>query len=371
MTIQELLIDRYAPLHNLAPRSVILFTSSVDRLRDFLGREPLLTDFTDLTMAKFLRWRAEHPVNRKTLSPASVAKDKAHLSALANHAFKKRLIEECVEWPRLRVPTRVPQAYTYTDIEKMIAAAKNCRGVIDGVPADWFFASMIWTAFVTGERIGALLALKWQEVHLDERLITFLGETRKDRCTTIQREITPELAEFLGSRARRPSQLVWPWKEHRNMVTIYHRLRAICKWAGVTYRGFHALRKSSCSYVKAAGGDPTEHAGHANPRTTMAYLAPAITGRKSGLEFLPSLNVAWVPEEAADPAAEAQDEAMRAGFQAGKRIAAAGQPRPDDAVIAALMAGSGIDGSLRVWFKAGVASGHHLGQQQPPEQPAA
>ena len=80
MTIRELLIERYAPLHNLSQRSVILFGHSIDRLRDFLGREPVLTDFDDLVIAKFLRWRAVTPHRGKVCSPASVAKDKAHVT---------------------------------------------------------------------------------------------------------------------------------------------------------------------------------------------------------------------------------------------------------------------------------------------------
>jgi integrase len=74
--------------------------------------------------------------------------------------------------------------------------------------------------------------------------------------------------------------------------SIYCRMKAICVAAGVTPRGFHAIRKASGSYVKAGGGDATDHLGHANPKTTKDhYLDPNITGQQSALDYLPPLDL--------------------------------------------------------------------------------
>ena len=57
-------------------------------------------------------------------------------------------------------------------------------------------------------------------------------------------------------------------------------------------RGFHAIRKASGSYVKAAGGDATEFLTHADSKTTRAhYLDPKIVGEVSALDFLPPLTI--------------------------------------------------------------------------------
>ncbi|NBX73933.1 MAG: hypothetical protein EBQ89_06495, partial [Alphaproteobacteria bacterium] len=77
MTLRELLLDRVAPLKNLSDRSVEMYSSTLDRLRDFVGHEPTVDDLDDLTIAKFLRWRATtvHDAKRGPISPASLAKD--------------------------------------------------------------------------------------------------------------------------------------------------------------------------------------------------------------------------------------------------------------------------------------------------------
>jgi integrase len=292
MTLKELLNDRYAPLRNLSHRSVVLFESTIDRLRDHLGREPALDDLTDLGMAKFLRWRATTPHKGKVPSPASVAKDKAHLASLGNYAFKKKLIEQCVEWPRIRVPMKPPRGYTVDELSAIVRQARVTRGHIGPVPAPWFWQTLLVCAWESGERIGSLLRLRWEEVDLEHRMITLLGQHRKDHITTIHRQISPQLVEWLKMHRGQPGDHVWPWLDNRHENSIFPTIRRICRLAGVKPRGFHAIRKASGSYVRAGGGDASEHLGHANPRTTRDhYLDPRIVRQQSALDFLPPLDL--------------------------------------------------------------------------------
>jgi len=292
MTIRELLVERYAPLHNLSDRTVVLINHSIDRLRDFLQREPVLTDFDDLTIAKFLRWRAVTPHRGKIPAAASVQKDKSHLSALWSFGARKRLVEEFPDLPRLRVPTRPPRGYTVEEVSALIRAARTCQGSIGDLPAPWVWMTLFQSLWFTGERIGSHLKLKWSEVDVEQCRITFLGENRKGGIETIQRAISPELAKLLAARRGAPGDLVWPWLQHREPGSIFQTFRKIAARAGVKPRGFHAIRKASGSYVKRGGGDPTEHLSHSNPKTTRAhYLDVAITGQQSALDFLPPLDL--------------------------------------------------------------------------------
>ena len=298
MTIRELLIDRYAVLKGLRDRSIHIMSETIDRLDEFLGRPAVLEDFTDLTMAKFLRWRAQTPRKGRLVAPATVAKDKAHLSALASHAARKKLIAEFVEFPRMKVPTRPPRGYTVDEVSAIVREARHRRGRLGDVPAAWFWVTLPMAAWETGERIGGLLHVRWGEVDLDRRVITFLGEGRKDHVTTIERTISPTLCDYLKPQQRADSQLVWPWLEHRKENSIYPSLQKLCKAAGVKARGFHAIRKASGSYVKAGGGDATEHLGHASPRTTQKhYLDTRIVGRQSALDYLPPLDLGGGPRK--------------------------------------------------------------------------
>jgi integrase len=298
MTLRELLTERYAVLRNLKGRSVVLFCHSIDRLRDFLGREPALTDLDDLTIAKFLRWRAVTPHRGRIPSPASVAKDKAHLSSLWNFAARKRLLPDIQfpDLPRLKVPKKAPKGYTVEEVSLMIRQAKRRKGRIGSVTAPAFWTSLLLAAWFTGERIGGLLGIRWSEVDFYHCTLTFLGGTRKGGTETITRAISPELAAMLKAREGKADELVWPWIEHRTQNSIFCSLRELLRLANVRPRGFHAIRKASGSYVKAAGGDATEHLGHANPRTTRDhYLDPTITGQQSALDYLPPLDLGDEP----------------------------------------------------------------------------
>jgi integrase len=300
MYLRELLTDRYAVLHNLSPRTVVLMAQTLDRWAEQLGHDPTVDDLTDLSVSRFVRWRSTTPHRGRLASPATVRKDMAHIVALANHAARKRAargdgsVVEFLDLPRnlVRVPTRPPRGYTVDEVSAIIRAGKRCRGHIGPVPAAWLWMTLPWAAWLTGERRGALLRLRWGEVDLELCRLTFLGATRKDRITTIQRDITPALRDFLRPQVRKASDLVWPWLDHRNENSIHFGIIRVCKAAGVPCRGFHGFRKSSGSYVAAAGGDATDHLGHANSRTTKQhYLDVGIVGRQSALDFLPPLDL--------------------------------------------------------------------------------
>jgi integrase len=294
MTVREFLVERYAVLHNLKPRTVILFGHSIDRLADFLGREPELTDFDDLTVSKYLRWRAVTPHKGRICSPASVAKDKAHLVSLWNAAAKRRLVEQFPDLPRnlVRVPHHAPEAYTVEEVSRMVIVARRRSGRVGPVAAAWLWPTLLMSAWYSGERIGSLLQLRWSQVDTQRRTMTFLSEHRKGLGRTITRHITPQLAEWLEKGRRGPSELVWPWLDHRNEGSIYPRLRYICESAGVTPKGFHSIRKAAGSYVHAAGGDATTFLTHRDSKTTREhYLSPNIVEEASALDYLPPLDL--------------------------------------------------------------------------------
>jgi len=289
-TIRDLLTERYAPLHNLSERTVRLYGLTIDRFRDFLGREPLVADLEDLTLAKFLRWRAATPHRGRVPSTNSVIKDRTQLLAIANHAAKKRQIE-FVTLAKARPVERTPRGYTSDDVSRMIRVARERQGRTGGIPSGWWWPTIIYTGWVTAGRLGEMLALRWAQVDLEERTVLFLAETRKGHTRDVVRSITPELAAWLAQQRRGAADRVWPWD--RLPTSIWPSLQLICQRAGVTYRGFHGLRKASASYYTAAGGDATQLLDHDRPSTTRkSYLDPSIVrGGPSAAELLPPLDL--------------------------------------------------------------------------------
>lgn len=300
MFLRDLLRDRIAPLKNLSARSVVMYESTLDRLRDHLGHEPTVDDLDDLTIAKFLRWRAStvHDQRRGLISPASLAKDSAHIRTLWNWCCKKRMKRsdgELLEFPdyaRPRVPRPRPVAYTVEELQALLRAARHRRGSVGDVPAPWYWVTKLLAMFQTGERIGAVMAIRWGEVDLERRSLTFLAATRKGRHETITRAISAELAEIMARGQRPADRLVWPWLDHRSPGSAYTSMRVLCRTAGVPYHPFHSIRKSTASYLKRAGKSAKTQLGHASEEMAEThYYDERITGVESALDYLPPLDL--------------------------------------------------------------------------------
>jgi len=306
MTLRELFVDRVAPLKGLSDRSVVMYLSTLDRFRDYLGHEPTVDDLDDLTAAKFLRWRqATQHSKWKKISPASLAKDSAHLRSLWTWLAKKRWKRsngELVEFPdykRPNIPKPVPKAFNATQLSQLVEAARHRKGHICGKPAAWYWTTKIQAMFQTGERIGAVLELRWEQVDLEQHTLTFLAATRKGHRETITRPITPELAKMLAMCKGAPSERVWPWLEDREMLSLYGSLRVLCRTAGVSYHPFHSIRKSTASYLKKAGVSAKKQLGHSSEEMAENhYYDEEITGRESNLDYLPDIDKPHEPPAA-------------------------------------------------------------------------
>lgn len=278
MTIREV-FERYALLRELKPKTIALYGMLWDRFERFLGRPSTVKDFDDLIVSRYLRWRAETPGWRGRLpSPASVRKDRVMLAAVWTYAARKKWAADFPELPRIKVPTRLPvgRAYTSSDVAQLIRTANKRIGRTGGLPSRWWWATLIYTAVCTGERFSALTGLRWAQVDLDRRRVIFLAATRKGQTRDIERAITPRLAVMLAAHRREPGDLVWPWD--RKSRSQWASLKVLCRSAGVTYRGFHGLRRTAASYAALAGGSAaaTRLLDHSDPHLQSVYVDPLI-----------------------------------------------------------------------------------------------
>jgi len=293
------LIERYATLRNLDAKTVSLYRGLNDRLARFLGREPTIADLDDLVISRYLRWRAD-TVGWKGKKPsaASVQKDKVMIQAAWNLAARKKWVNEFPELPRIKVPVRLPtgRAYTTEDVAKLVVRGKCRKGRTGGKPSAWWWPTVLYAAYCTGERFTALTSLRWGQVDLDRRKLVFLGETRKGRTRDIERDITPELAAMLATQKGQPDDLVWPWD--RKSRAQWNSLKLLCRLAGVRYRGFHGFRRTAASYAALAGGRAaaTQLLDHADPAMQEVYVDPAICPQERTV--LPPLDLSDRPPDA-------------------------------------------------------------------------
>lgn len=298
MTVREV-FERYALLRGLKPRSTILYDMLWDRLDAFLGRPATVADFDDLVISRYLKQRAEQPSKRgRPLSPASVRKDRVMIAAVWNYAARKRWAAEFPELPKIKVPKRLPtgRAYTADDVARLVRQAKHRIGRTGGLPSAWWWATLIYTIYCTGERFEAATSLRWGQVDLGRCRVVFLGSTRKGGTRDIERAITPDLAEMLRLHRRGPDDLVWPWD--RKSKSQWASLKVLCRTAGVTYRGFHGLRRTAASYAALAGGAAaaTQLLDHSDPNLQRVYVDPLICPQEgNSTSALPPLDLGGGP----------------------------------------------------------------------------
>ena len=293
MTLAEL-FERYADLRNLNPKTASLYSQLLDRLRAFLCHEPTVDDLDDLVISRYLRARATQSWAGKVVRPASVQKDKVMIQAVWNLAARKRWAKDFPELPRIKVSKSIPvgRAYSAGDVALLIRRARTRRGKTGGHPSAWWWPTLVYMAFCTGERATALLSLRWAQVDLERRQVLFRGETRKGSTHDIQRDFTPQLAEWLAERKGEPEDLVWEWDRARG--SLWTSLKLLCRLAGVKYRGFHGLRRTRASYAALAGGTAaaTQVLDHSDPKLQERYVDPDICpSQQSGVDCLPPLDL--------------------------------------------------------------------------------
>lgn len=294
MTLYELL-ERYALMRSLKGKSVKLYEMLIARFERFLGRPATVADLEDLVVGRYLRWRAETPgwFNRIP-SAASVQKDRVMLAAIWTYAAKKKLAAEFPELPRIKVPKRIPtgRAYTADDVAALIRAAQRRKGKTGGVPSAWWWSTLIYSIYCTGERYEAATSLRWGDVDLAACRLVYRGETRKGSTRDIERQITPDLAAMLAEHQGPPNALVWPWD--RKSHSQWRSLQILCESAKVKYRGFHGLRRTAASYAALAGGRAaaTQLLDHSDPNLQRVYVDPLICPNESNsTAALPLLNL--------------------------------------------------------------------------------
>lgn len=285
MTIRQLLLERYAPLYQLSPRTVTLYGHTLDRFRDFLGREAELTDLEDVVISRFLAHRLDDP--SRPVRRTTVLKDRVQLLAVANYAAKKRLIPEFVTLKPMRAAGRLPEAYSVDDVAALLATCRQLPGLEADVPRAWWWETFLGVCVQTAGRKGEVERLTWANVDASRRVVLFLASTRKGKTRDLERGLSEPLAALLEQERKADDQPVWPWELRPDMK--YIRLKAICRRAGVKYRAFHAFRKTAASMVAKAGQSAQELLDHDRASTSEKhYLDQRIVGRRvSAAEVLP------------------------------------------------------------------------------------
>lgn len=287
-TVREFFVETYQPLRltGRSEQSARLYLDAIGHLERYAGRPLLLHELRDELVASCLA-----ALIKQGRSTTTANKIRRHLLSLWRLASKRDGIE-LPDVPALKEPKRVPRAWLTSELGKIVAAAGQMPGEIAGVPAGRWWTALLLVAYDTGLRITPLMQLKWANLDLAHGCVLAGAETQKHG-----RDETPALsAETLKALAAirdPPREKIFPWPFDRNLPqwpTLNRHFGRLLRRAGfsVTRKDlWHKIRRTTASYLKAAGGDPTAQLGHSSPKVTEAYLDPRICGRRRQVDLLP------------------------------------------------------------------------------------
>lgn len=281
----------YYELANLRIRSDSTrrhYRVTVSNFRDFLGREPLLSDLTDANGVRFARWLedvkgiASHTVNQRL----------NYFRAIWRWCAKENFVAKWPTFGNIPASKPVPRAWTVDQIERLFKACRETPGFVGCIPAGDWWLNLHRFAWETGERVGAIFESRWEETDPDRCLVEIPAKYRKGRQKGKVYFISEKLmADLVAMRpGDEPRIIPCPL----NAATFYNRLKRILERAGLPsdYRSkMHRMRRSFASHFEAAGGNATDALSHSSRNTTRdSYLDESIIQRTPSYKILPELN---------------------------------------------------------------------------------
>lgn len=267
-------------LRSCSLKTLRLWRISLRHFDKFLGRQALIDDLTDDNLSQFAIYR------RESVCPATINKDLASLLALWRYLHRRQLIDRYPDVALEPEPVRVPIALTEDEINRLMRSARRARGWVGDVLSSVWFPAIILVAFDTGERIGGLLGLRWDDVDLAGRWLIFRAENRKGGRADKPSRIAEDTAQTLAQLPR-VSKRVFDWKG--SPCCLWKRYGTILRRAGLPddrLHKFHCIRRSTASHLEAAGGNATAALGHASRRNTLRYLDPRIATPPQAVDLL-------------------------------------------------------------------------------------
>ena len=249
----------------------------------FLGREPDLPDLNSETISFYLTWLRDRG------RAAITANDNLNrLMALARFAVLRRQLPEVpIVEPEIE-PERVVRAWLLSDLETLFSTLLELPGTICGAPASLWWSTLHLVLLFTGERISAVVSLRWDQVDLKARWMMLTAEQRKGKKRDKEWPL-PEVVIAALVQLKKTAKTPLVFERDFCMGTLYNRYAKILLRAKLpTDRNskFHRMRKSTASHFAAAGGNPTELLDHSGPRVTRKYLDRRIVREKSAADLL-------------------------------------------------------------------------------------
>lgn len=262
-----------------------LYKTTLRNFRKFLGRPPLMADLDNATVSRFLSWFRTYDGGRSAFTSN---KERSNLLAIWRFACKDGLIEK---WPNVAPdvePEILPQAWLEDEVKSLFAACDRETGSICGIQAGLWWRALLLVIWDSGERVGAVAALRWEHVSLSTGWLTVPYDLRKGKRADKLYRLAPDTIEALRAMRLPKESRVFPWPYTPNY--LWNRFDRLLQRAGLPHDArskFHRIRRSVASYFEAAGGDATNLLGHSDRKVTRKhYLDRRIVQDKQASDVL-------------------------------------------------------------------------------------
>lgn len=237
---------------------------NVDRLAEWLGREPELADLDDETLGRFWGARLKQRSRRGgTISPSTVNAEATGALAVLKWASRKHWCE----WPDARPPQRIrkaPRALTLQQLESLFRAASLLKGTSQGIPSRDRWLAFIALSIDTGARIDAVRKMEWRDI--DGDVWHSRAETRKGQCSEQRYQLSPPVVALLATLQSHGEPTPFGWLGVTSIYAKWSSLREIAdlpEWVLP-----HTLRKTAASHCDTIE-DARELLGHSSVSTTL------------------------------------------------------------------------------------------------------
>lgn len=291
LELWQLFVSNYQRQNRSCKNTSKQYRVQLNHYGKWLRHEPTLDDLQDDLLAAFLD---AHAVGR-----AIPTANKAYwcLVALWRRAFDLGMVSTRPTVQPLPEPDPIPFAWFVEELQALLRVCGVVPGDVAGIPARLWWPALHWSIWSSGERIGAMLAVKKSCLNLSRGELYVPADVRKGRRKPRLYPLLRPAVDLLRAMDEYERELLFPWPF--DPVTLYNRYRKILKAAGLPHDRkckFHRIRRSMASYLEAAGGNATDWLEHSGRRVTRrSYLDPRITGEQDAAKKLPPLE----PDEAA------------------------------------------------------------------------
>jgi len=247
-------------------------------LLPYFGKMKLLKIQSQKT-EEYKRQKIQSGLNNKTINN--------HLAVL------NKCLDTAREWkliddrPRIRLLKLKPQHHDYL-------SETECEILLNGATGE--IKEMILLALKTGLRFGEIIALDWQDVDLERKMLSvsksiskgLMGSTKSNRSRHIP--LSQELYEMLVRRTQKTGSIFTNQDgTPKKQIPCCKALYRACRRSKLRGIGWHTLRHTFASHLAQKGISLKaiqELLGHSNIQTTMRYAHLSPSELRSAIDCL-------------------------------------------------------------------------------------